>query len=281
MDDPDASRDWSRRRDRPGRQIRLGVGTADALAKLLAAALLSGLLVISFVQRWNPFFIIVIAIVWAIVTAGLVLAPMMASFFADFLSQHGARNPTAARDLQKSTPGWADTREPRPTAGDIGLRLTPSKGPMVRPQSSTIVSGFDWEGLVQAVASRIEEALGHDFTTESKASALVLRHGEMVRTVNLGSIFQPPPLDVSERALRGCLKMMDESQMFAMRVGGKPWPTRAASAEGGPVALARPRVRLDEGQIRMMWADSSGVVVRLRPLPFGELPPVRQDSSSW
>jgi len=107
----------------------------------------------------------------------------------------------------------------------------------------------------------------------------VLQHGEMVRKVNLRSIFQPPPLEVGERALRGCLKMMDEAQMFSMRVRKGPWPSREGSLNGAPGGLARPRVRLDDGEIRMVWADNWGTVIRLRPLRFeGSSVPGRRGS---
>jgi hypothetical protein len=61
---------------------------------------------------------------------------------------------------------------------------------------------------------------------------------------------------------------MDEAQMFSMRVRQAPWPNREGAVIGAPGNLPRPRVRLDEGEIRMVWADSSGTVLRLRPLPF-------------
>jgi hypothetical protein len=143
--------------------------------------------------------------------------------------------------------------------------------------------GFDWGRFVNEVAARLADALGEGFTAEGNGSSLIIRNGEQVRRINLGSILQPPPLDVSERALRACLKMMDEAQMFAMRVGHEPWPVRSADDQAGPANLPRPAVRIDAGEIRMTWADGHGPVVRLEPLPLAEAPSDsgKSDHSAW
>ncbi|MGO8876223.1 MAG: hypothetical protein ACLQNG_10735 [Acidimicrobiales bacterium] len=254
-----------RRAQRPG--FRLGIGAGAALAKLIVAIFFSVLLVLSIVNRWNVFFLIAIGIIWAIVFAGLIVVPIIASFIADSLSQHGGRQAFSPPDQGYDFDSWVQEAMP-PTYPPLPEPGMPWRGPMARPLAVGMASGFDWEGLVQGVATRLETALGEGYAAEAEGAALVLRYGPMVRKVNLRSIFQPPPMEVSERALRGCLKMMDEAQMFSMRVRQAPWPNREGAVIGAPGNLPRPRVRLDEGEIRMVWADSSGTVLRLRPLPF-------------
>ena len=133
------------------------------------------------------------------------------------------------------------------------------------------------------MAARLEDALGEGFTAVADGgTSLMLRHGsEMSRKVNLGLIFQAPPVDVGERAMRGVLKMMDEAQMFAMRVHHEPWPSRGGTRETGPGNLPRPQVRLDGGEIRMSWADSRGTMLRLRPLPFDSAAPTAPRDNKW
>jgi hypothetical protein len=135
-------------------------------------------------------------------------------------------------------------------------------------------------GLMQGVASRLEGALGDGFNAEAvDGTSLMLRYGDqMSRRVNLRMILQPPPLDVTERAMRGCLKMMDEAQMFAMRVHHEPWPSRTGTRETEPGNLPRPQVRLENGDIAMSWADSLGIMLRLQPLSFDNDPPRRPDT---
>ncbi|HEV8065711.1 MAG TPA: hypothetical protein VGP46_12795, partial [Acidimicrobiales bacterium] len=143
--------------------------------------------------------------------------------------------------------------------------------------------GYDWGGFVSDVASRLEQALGEGFAAEGSGSFLAIRKDDQVRRINLGSILQPPPLDVSERAMRACLKMMDEAQMFAMRVKHEPWPTRGPGDDAGPANLPRPRVRMDDEQISMSWADSHGTVIRLDPVPLHEPYPqsASGEQSAW
>jgi len=261
----------------------LGIGAAQALAKLTAAMILTGLAVASFVLRWNPFLIIVIGLAWAIVFAGLIVVPIVAGRVADTLSQYGRKAPQLPRERDGAQGGgdsWDGVERRRPQATpDIGLQLPPTRGLMARPDVLETVPGFNWTGLVEGVADRLEGALGEGFTAQADFPALVLRHGEMVRRVNLGLIFQPPPLDVGERALRGCLKMMDEAQMFSMRVRQTTWPDRGDDRDRAPGDLARPRVRLEEGEIRMAWADNGGTLLRLPPLPFGGPSPGSRDSN--
>ncbi|HXY43932.1 MAG TPA: hypothetical protein VEH29_07080 [Acidimicrobiales bacterium] len=263
-----------RRANRPG--FRLGIGTGAAIIKLVLAAVCSSLLVLSFVDRWPVFVLIPIAAAWAIVFAGLIVVPIVASRIADSLGQHGGDPPFSPPDRGYETDSWAPQVSPPtypPThEPEIGPDFSSLKGPMSRPLNVGMASGFDWEGFVAAVATRLETALGEGYSAHGEGAAFVLQHGETVRKVNLRSLFQPPPLEVGERALRGCLKMMDEAQMFAMRVRQRPWPSREGSLNGAPGNLARPRVRLDDGEIRMVWADNWGTVLRLRPLPFDGSP---------
>ncbi|GEM_PF-5332128 len=267
---PGSRRGAHRRTNRPG--FRLGIGAGAAITKLLLAALCSALLVLAFVDRWSVFVLVPIGAIWAIVFAGLIVVPIIASYIADSLGQHGGDKPFSPPDRGYDTDSWAPQVSPPtyPPANEpeIGPDFSALKGPISRPLAVGMASGFDWEGFVEAVADRLETALGEGYSASGDGAAFVLQYGETVRKVNLRSIFQPPPLEVGERALRGCLKMMDEAQMFSMRVRQRPWPSREGSLNGGPGNLARPRVRLDDGEIRMVWADDWGTVLRLRPLPF-------------
>ncbi len=251
------------RSNRPG--FRLGIGMGAALAKIAVAICFSVLLVLAFTERWNVFVLIAVGVVWAVVVAGLIVVPIVASFIADSLGQHGLNRPLSPPDRGFEFDSWAQEALP-PTypPADFG---SPQHGLMARPLARGMAAGFDWPGLVSGVAARLETALGEGYTAEAEGAALVLRYGPMVRKVSLRSTFQPPPTEVSDRALRGCLKMMDEAQMFTMRVRQGPWPNREG-ANGTPGNLPRPRVRLDDGEIRMVWADNAGTVLRLRPLPF-------------
>jgi hypothetical protein len=281
----DLRRRPERRRDaRPRREIRLGVGAASALVKLAAAAVLSALLVFAITQRWPWYFLLIIGVVWAVVFAGLVVVPVIASFVADTLSQHGRAQPVSPRASgPEPADGWGEGRHPMRRASDIGLPVAATKGMLVRPAAPRGATGFDWVGLMQGVATRLEDVLGDGFEAQAEdGTSLMLRHGDqMSRRVNLRLIFQPPPLDVSERAMRGCLKMMDEAQMFAMRVRHEPWPSRGVTRETGPGNLPRPQVRLEGGQISMSWADSWGTMLRLRPLPFDSAPPQHAPDGKW
>lgn len=255
-----------RRTGRPG--FRLGIGAGAALTKLAVAGFLSVLLGLAIADRWNVIVLVVIGFVWAFVFAGLIVVPIVASFIADSLGQHRIARPFSPPDHGYDVDSWA-LDGPPPTYPPPPPNLRGATGGLGGvPLAVGMSSGFDWAGLVDGVASRLETALGDGYAARPEGSALVLRYGPMVRKVNLRSIFQPPPLEVSERALRGCLKMMDEAQMFSMRVRQGPWPSREGSPDGAPGNLPRPRVRLDDGEIRMVWADSSGTVLRLRPLPF-------------
>jgi hypothetical protein len=262
--------------------LRLGVGAAEAIGKLTAAAALTVLLILSFVYRWNPFLIIVIGLAWAIVFAGLIVAPILSSRVADSLAQYGRNAPRGPREPTTGVPAgdsWDGSERRRPPGSTASGTPAATRGLMARPDVREIAPGFDWAGLVQAMADRLQGALGDGFTADPDGHALVLRHGEQMRRINLGHVFQPPPIDVGERALRGCLKMMDEAQMFSMRVRQGQWPRRGIAHERWANDLARPRVRLEEGEIRMAWVDGQGVVLRLPALRFGGAAPGSRDSN--
>lgn len=266
---------------RPRRELRLGVGAASAVAKLVAAAILSALLVVAISQRWPWYVLLAIGVTWAVVFAGFVVVPMISSFIADTLSQHGRAQPVQPREsVPQPEDGWGEGLHPLRRASDIGLHVAPTRGLMARPTTGRTAPGFDWIGLMQGVAIRLEGALGEGFQAEAEdGTSLMLRHGDqMSRKVNLGQIFQPPPIDVAERAMRGCLKMMDEAQMFAMRVHHEPWPSRGGTPETGPGNLPRPQVRLEGGTILMSWADNWGAMLQLDALPFDSDPPTSPDS---
>jgi hypothetical protein len=263
---------------RPG--LRLGIGAGSAIVKLVVAATFSVLVVLSLVERWNVFLIIALGTIWALVFAGLIVVPIIASFIADSLSQHGRAEPFRRPDLGFDTDSWAKESWPPayPPQPESEEPPPATRGPMARSLAVGMASGFDWAALVEGVAERLAVALGDGYDVRAEGTSLVLEHGEALRRVSLGSIFQPPPLEVGERALRGCLKMMDEGQMFSMRIRQAPWPTREGSLEGAPGNLARPRVRLEDNEIRMVWADSWGTVLRLRPMPF-EAAPTAHDAT--
>jgi hypothetical protein len=276
------SADREKARHRPNRPgFRLGIGAGSSIAKLVAAACLTVLLVLAIERRWSVFVLIGIGILWAIVFAGLIVVPIIASFIADSLSQYGLGRPHTPPDKGFETDSWAQVSTPPtyPPHPELGSFEQATNGRRPGPRVG-MAAGFDWEGLVDGVAERLETALGEGFSADSDGAALVLRHGEVIRRVNLRSLFQPPPLEVGDRALRGCLKMMDEAQMFSMRVRQAPWPTREGALEGAAGNLARPRVRLDDGEIRMVWADNWGTVLRLQPIPFKGSSPATQ-SAGW
>lgn len=264
-----------------GRQVHFGVGSASAAVRLISAAILTGLLILAVAEKWPWYVDIVIGVIWAFVFALGVVVPMVSGFIADALSQQSrapAVKPRAAAPAPED--GWGERSHPLRRASDIGLYVAPTKGMLARPTVAASAPGFDWLGLMQGVASLLEDALGEGFQAEAAdGTSLMLRHGEqMSRRVNLRMIFQPPPLDVTERAMRGCLKMMDEAQMFAMRVHREPWPSRTGTTETGPGNLPRPQVRLEDGRIAMSWADSLGTMLRLQPLSFDSDPPKRPDA---
>jgi len=270
------------------RGFRLGVGSSSALSTLIAAAILTVLVVVALVQRWNVIVIVIIAIAWAIVVAGFVIVPIAASSIAKTFSQFGGAG--AVVPPPPGPPSDDAWREQGPgSLGPSSLSPVPDGSPgapaagalTIRRVIANAAPGYDWMRLVQGVAVRLEEVLGEGFSAEAEGGPIVvLRHiSGISRRVNLGSSFQPPPLDVAERAMRGCLKMMDEAQMFAMRVQRDPWPSRGGTRESGPGNLARPRVRLEDGEIAMSWADGWGTMLRLPPLPFEGASPAASDTT--
>jgi hypothetical protein len=264
------------------RGLRLGVGAASAIAKLLAAIILSGLVVVALVERWNSLILLVVAIAWAIVFAGLVVVPMIASFITNALSQSkGAPSVTHPASSSSPDTAFVEHAASMPRLIDMGPGAAPTRGLLTRPLIENAAPGFDWTRLMRCVAERLDDVLGEDFSAEMEAgTVLVLRHsGEISRKANLGSSFQPPPLDVTERVMRGCLKMMDEAQMFAMQVHHDPWPSRGGTRESGPGNLARPQVRIEGGEIAMSWVDSWGAMLRLPPLPFDRSSPEALDGT--
>ncbi|MGH9169485.1 MAG: hypothetical protein ACRD0Z_01190 [Acidimicrobiales bacterium] len=264
-------------------KLQLGIGASQALTILAITAALTALLVYSFEVRWPALIDVLIGAVWALAVGGYVIVPVIGSAVADALSQFG-KNKLAERSEQAptETDEWEERRHIRPEVTDIGLHLPASQRESAR-EGAQAAKGFDWAGFIVDVSVRLQDALGDGYTAEGSGSSLVLRKGEQVRRINLGSILQPPPLDVSERAMRACLKMMDEAQMFAMRVKHEPWPERSLADQMGPSNLPRPRVRMDGTDISMSWIDSHGSVLKLQALPLGEAHPgpVGSGESAW
>jgi hypothetical protein len=263
-------------------QIRLGIGTGPAIIKLLAGAALTAALVFGFHRRWNIFVLLFLGLLWAIVVAGLILAPIISGLVADFLGQFRHTRPPLEHEVEIDRGLWAPATPPTYPATRIEAGRQSSADEVLagQPMPLGMAAGFDWDGLVEAVAASLETVLGEGYTVEGDSTSIVLRHGDMVRKVNLGSIFQPPPPDASERAMRACVKMMDEAQMFAMRVQSSPWPCRQGRGEGDAQDLPRPRARIDNGEIQMVWSDGLGVVVRLVPVPLTSAPG-RGDRPGW
>jgi hypothetical protein len=259
---PDRSGDRdSGRRNRRGIRIRIVIGSGVALAKLVALVALTTMLVVGFSQRWSAVYLLLLGVPWAIVLGALILAPMASSWFVDRLGQFPMAH---RRHPPPSAPG--PSSEPR----EIGLQL-----PL--PAAEVAVAGpgpqmLDWPAFIADLADRLEEALGPGFSARPAGLSLVLRCGELVRRVNLGLILQPPPLDADERAMRACLKLMDEAQMFAMRVRRTQWPSRGDEPLHAEGSLARPQVRVADGALQMAWADPWGVVLSLPPLSLRDLP---------
>jgi len=130
----------------------------------------------------------------------------------------------------------------------------------------------DWHGLVQSVAARLEDSLGVEFVVRAEEYTLVLRRGDLTRRVALAGAFASPPAREDERAIRGCLKMLDAAQVFAMRALGRSWPER--ETPGGPERertrdpVPRPHATVVDGELRLSFVDDSGTVVDFPPIPF-------------
>jgi hypothetical protein len=129
---------------------------------------------------------------------------------------------------------------------------------------STHSPPVDWHGLVQSVAARLEDSLGVEFLVRAEEYTLVLRRGDLTRRVALAGAFASPPAREDERALRGCLKMLDAAQVFAMRALRRSWPER--ETPGGPVP--RPHATVVGGELRLSFVDDSGTVADFPPIPF-------------
>jgi hypothetical protein len=258
---PSPDRSGDQDSGRPKRRgIRIGVGSGAALAKLIAAAALTTLLVVGFSERWSALYLVLLGVPWAIVLGALILAPVVSSWFVNRLGQF----PMSHRSSSPPTTG--PPSEPR----EIGLQLPvpPPEVAIAGPGPQTL----DWRAFIADLADRLEGALGPGFSAQPDGLSLVLRCGELVRRVNLGLILQPPPLNADERAMRACLKLMDEAQMFAMRVRRTQWPSRGDEPLHSEGSLARPQVRVVDGALQMAWADPWGVVLSLRPLSLSDLP---------
>jgi hypothetical protein len=129
----------------------------------------------------------------------------------------------------------------------------------------------DWEGLVASVAIRLEEALGPGFYAQGAGTTLLLRHADDSRMVPLERLLQPPPPDPTARAMRACVKMMDEAQMFKMQQLRQPWPARPHRDDSTPeTTLARPYVHLANYELHFTWVDQLGPVLQMPSVPFVE-----------
>jgi hypothetical protein len=227
-------------------------------------------MVYGFKVKWPALFMVFIGAFWALVVGGLIVVPLVGGVLADSLSQFGkVKKLPPAEKAPEDTDEWNERRYAMPEPTTRPYHAPPPPKAWTQQPGVASASGFDWGGFVGDVALRLETVLGPGFSAEGGPSALVLRHGDEVRRVNLGSVLQPPPLDVTERASRACLKMMDEAQLFGMRIKHEPWPVRSLDEKVGPASLPRPRVRVNGAEILLSWADRYGEVVRLDPVQLG------------
>jgi hypothetical protein len=157
-----------------------------------------------------------------------------------------AGSPPAAVLTAAPTWGWQPGEEAAPT------------------YYSTHSPPMDWHGLVQSVAARLEDELGVEFSVRAEEYSLVMRHGDLARRVALAGAFAPPPAREDERAIRGCLKMLDAAQVLAMRALQHRWPQQATA--GGP--LPRPHATVVDGELLLAFVDDRGPVLEFPPIPF-------------
>jgi len=133
----------------------------------------------------------------------------------------------------------------------------------------------EWEDLVRSMGSRIEKALGDDFAIESDAYGLVLHHGTSSRRVPLAGSFQPPPADRTDRAVRACLKMLEEAQAFRVNELDSRWPVRVTAPGDWPPTTSQPvpRAAVRDGAIHPGYHDDAGIVLELDPIEWPQSTP--------
>lgn len=131
--------------------------------------------------------------------------------------------------------------------------------------------GVDWEGFIQSVAIRLEDALGPGFYAHGYGHALYLSHADSQRRISLAELAASPDPDATAVATRMCMKMLDNAQMFKMQQLRQPWPRRQLRDDVSvPVTLPRPHVRLADFELHMAFVDEVGPVLSLPSLPFVE-----------
>lgn len=131
--------------------------------------------------------------------------------------------------------------------------------------------GIDWEGLIESVAIRLEDALGPGFYAHGYGHVLYLSHADSRRRISLAELAASTDPDGAAIAMRMCMKMLDNAQMFKMQQLRQPWPRRGVRDDASPpVTLPRPRVRLADFELHMAYVDELGPVLSLPSLPFVE-----------
>ena len=130
---------------------------------------------------------------------------------------------------------------------------------------------IDWEGFVQSMAIRIEEALGPGFYAHGYEFSLLLSHADSTRRIQLSGMLRSTPLDPTAMAMHACIKVLDEAQMFKMQQLRQRWPKRPLQDDSSPpTTLARPTVKLEDFEFHMAFVDELGPVLDLLSLPWVE-----------
>jgi hypothetical protein len=237
----------SDRRPRPVRKTLWGIGW------VLWSVVTIGLFVEWGTHRNNYAGDFVLIVFWSIFSGAVIVAPWFSTRTADGLTQFSSL-PVRKRDRN---------------TGELLRRTT--RGTLWRPDEvrasyfETHPRPLDWQAVVAVAASRLRAILPTGVEVRAERVSLVLTAGEARRTVHLSSMFAAPPQDEAPRLLRGCMKMLAETQSFLLELGPEPWPLRPGST-GGDVAY--PVAQIVGRQIVLWYADSTGPVAVLAPIAW-------------
>lgn len=214
------------------------------------------LITINLMQEWahhtnNSAGAFVLIVFWSVFTGAFILAPWFSKRTADGLTQFSApplrrRDPKSGMLLQRTERGtlW------RP--GEVQPSYFETHPPPL-----------DWSSIVSACSSALREILPAGIEVRAEKVSLVLTSGDARRTVHLGSMFASPPQDEAPRVLRGCTKMLAETQSFVVELRHEAWPLRPGPTAG---TLAHPVALIVNGQLVLEYGDSLGPVAVLQPI---------------